>query len=155
MNVGVETYSPDEVMLIFGGYMIEGWDSITVERVSQEFKTVRGIKGSNTRVRNKNSHSTIKISCPQTSPLNEVFSSIVALDEQTGNGRLEVSLINGTGWESFSSIDAYIVGESSRGYTKDLSAREWTIECLSSKWDGGGRKSLIGSIIDSAKSLLN
>ena len=131
----VSTYAPDEVFLTFGGAVVEGWDSITVQRTSPEFKTVKGIDGKNTRVYDPNTHAVINIVCKQTSLTNQILSSVVLLDSNTHGVRLEVMLLDSSGWEVFSSQEAYVQRTPDRDYKASMGTRSWTIECLNSSWN--------------------
>lgn len=138
MFTTVKTYAPDEVYLTFGGYTVEGWNSISVKKTIPTFKTIQGIRGKNTRVRNKNSHSIIEISVDMTSDLNALFSQIVSKDTELGGAVLHISLVDKSGTEVFESIEAYVTDHANRDYDNTLSARNWTIECLESKWNSAG-----------------
>lgn len=135
MFTEINTYTPDEVFLTFGGAIVEGWETISVSRTSPEFKTVKGIRGKNTRVSDPNTHSVIQVVCNQTSITNEIFSSIVALDASSEGVRLEVMLIDSSGWEVFSSEEAYIAKTSDRQYAVTMGTRTWEIECLTARWN--------------------
>lgn len=134
----VKTYAPDEVYLTFGGYTVEGWNSISLQKQIPTFSTIQGIRGKNTRIRNKNSHSIITISCDLTSDLNSILSSIVTVDRATGGAALSLSLIDGSGGEVFSSTEAYVSDESDRTYDNTVSERKWVIECLRGRYSDKG-----------------
>jgi len=153
MFYDVKTYAPDEVFLTFGGATVEGWESITVRRSSSEFKTVKGIRGKNTRISDPNTHSTIEIACHQTSMTNQILTRVVELDVNTQGVRLEVSLKDSSGWEVFSSEEAYVLRSADRGYRVDMGTRLWTIECLNSRWGDEGGEGLLSSIFDSVSSI--
>lgn len=142
----IYTYAPDEVALTFGGYIVEGWDSITVKRSSPAFQIKRGIRGKNTRVRNRDTSAVITLVCPQTSNVNKILTDLVTQDEITGNGRLSLSLIDGSGWEVFSSSEAFVDGLADREYEANESDREWVITCLNSSSRGQNRRSIYGDI---------
>ena len=148
----VKTYAPDEVYLTFGGYIVEGWTSISVASSSPRYKTIKGIRGKNTRVKDPNSHSTITVTCHQTSMTNQVLSSIISLDENTEGVRLEVSLMDSSGFEVFSSDEAFVQKQADRQYTDDITDRSWTIECLVSRWADGKRETGIGSVLSTVSS---
>lgn len=135
MFTEVNTYTPDEVFLTFGGAIVEGWETISISRSSPEFKTIKGIRGKNTRVSDPNTHSVIQVVCNQTSITNEIFSSIVALDANNEGVRLEVMLIDSSGWEVFSSEEAYVSKTADRQYEVSMGTRAWAIECLTSRWN--------------------
>lgn len=149
----VKTYAPDDVYLTFGGYTVEGWNSITLKKRISEFRLIQGIRGKNTRVRNINTHATIEINVDMTSDLNQILSSIVSKDIATGGAVLYLSLIDKSGTEQFSSNEAYVSGEADRTYDSTLSARVWTIECLNSRFNDGGNAANNTSIFDMIGSL--
>lgn len=138
MFTTVKTYAPDEVYLTFGGYTVEGWNSISIKKTISTFRTIQGIRGKNTRVRNKNSHSIIEINVDMTSDLNALFSEIVSKDTELGGAVLHLSVIDKSGTEVFESIEAYVKDHSDRSYDDTLGARSWTIECLQASWNSAG-----------------
>lgn len=149
----VVTYSPSEVILTFGGYSVSGWDSISVTKPTKEFTVVKGIRGKNTRIRNRDSHATITLQCPQTSQVNQILTSVLFADEVTGNGRLEISLIDGSGNEVFTSSEAFVSGNADRSYSNSESDRVWTIECLVSRWGDINRSFSADNILDTIMNL--
>lgn len=149
----VRTYAPQEVILTFGGYAVEGWDSISVTRSTKEFSVVKGIRSKNTRIRNLNSHATISLQCPQTSQVNQILTHVLSVDEVTGNGKLEINLVDGSGNEVFTSSEAFIAGSADRSYGGDESERTWTIECLTSRWGDANRSFSAGNMMERIISL--
>ena len=71
MSFEVYTYSPSEVILTISGYQITGFDKISVSRNSPAFSMVKGIRGQNTRVRNRDSSCTITVDLLQTAMAND------------------------------------------------------------------------------------
>lgn len=135
MVCNVYTYSPEDVILSFGGYTVEGWNSLTIRKRLPTFSVVQGIRGKNTRVRNKNSHTTIEINVDMVSELNRVLSQIVRGDLSSGSMMLALSLVDKSGAEVFSSIQAFVADEPDRVYDNTMQSREWHIECLTSTYD--------------------
>lgn len=126
-SFSVNTYSASEVRLIIGGYQITGWESITITRSVKGFNPIRGIRGKNTRIRNTDSSATITIPLLQTSPSNDVFSSIHEQDLQFGTGRLSLTLKDGSGRSVFSSGEAYITGFPTTPMSGQFEYRPWEI----------------------------
>ncbi len=125
----VFTYRPGEVTLSVCGYVVEGWQNISVALHTSAFKQVRGIRGKNTRVRMKDTSGHIRITLNQTSITNNVFSELVQLDSKTGTARLEVVLKDNSGSSLFSSVNAYIEGFSDGNFSASQGERSWTILC--------------------------
>lgn len=122
------------MVFVIAGYSVEGWTSISVSPTSPDFTIVKGIRGKNTRVANMDKSSTLKVTVPLTNELNFVFNKIVAFDISTGNGRMNVLLKDNINGEVFESSDAFLTGESERGYMSEVSDRVWTIQCMNSRW---------------------
>jgi len=130
--MSVRSYSPNDVTLTFGGYVLTNWDSIEVKRLQPSFKMVRGIRGKNTRIRTQNTAAEITITVPTTSITNVVLSEIVEQDEILGTGRIIVSIKDVSGMEVFNTPDAFIEGQAVRSYSSDMSTRVWTLQCMTS-----------------------
>lgn len=152
----VLTYVPSLVTMLINGYQIEGWNSISIQKNVENFKQVRGIRGKNTRIRNKDTSAVITVTCPQTEYVNEVLSRAVEVDMLTGNARLEITLKDGAGATVFSTTTAYVAGWSDVSYGTSLSDNSWKIFCDESKvYVAGARNPASGIISDGIGKLTN
>lgn len=142
------TYSPSNVSLIVAGYRVVGWEKIVVRRQAPTFKVVKGIRGKNTRIRNKNSLTEVRVTVNQTSPANSVFNTIALEDFNTGNGLLSINLKDPSGSDFLHSNEAFLEGYSEVTLSGDSTDREWIFHCLSlSNTSGSGDiQSKLGSI---------
>lgn len=148
--MGIYTYSPSEVDLIVAGYRVTGWNSIAVSRSATAFTLVRGIRGKNTRTRNRDSSAVIFIDVARTSPVNTVFSEIVRQDLVYGTGRLEILLKDKNGTSLYSSNEAFIDKHPDDAFTTELNNRRWTITCQSTlDWNVGGNETAQESLFSS------
>lgn len=139
--MGIYTYSPSEVDLVVAGYRVTGWNSIAVSRSAPAFTIVRGIRGKNTRTRNRDTSAVIFIDVSRTSPVNTVFSEIVRQDLIYGTGRLEILLKDKNGTSLYSSNEAFIDKYPDDAFTTELNNRRWSITCQStSEWNIGGNE---------------
>lgn len=129
----VNTYSPTDLSLSFGGYQIAGWDSISIVRNAPSFVTVRGIRGKHTRVPSGDTSATITVSILQTSPSNDVLSEVHRQDIESGTSRLDIMLKDSSGNSVFSSDEAYIVSYPETTYSNGFEYRSWTIYCQTTK----------------------
>lgn len=125
----VTTYSPQDVKLVIGGYTIVGWDSITISRLQETFKVIRGIRGKHTRASSGDTSATLTVSLVQTSPSNSFLTEIHRLDEERGTGRLELTLKDNSGTSVFNSNEAYIVSYPEATNTAGIEMRNWNIFC--------------------------
>ena len=142
-------YSPQQVSLIIGGYQIAGWQSIRIVKNTPSFQSIRGIRGKNTRVINKDTSATITIPLMQTSQSNDVLSQIHEQDRQNLTGRLTIMLKDGSGQSVFSSNEAYITTFPEVAFSGDMSFHVWTLYCQStSSYHVGGNASAQNSLLD-------
>lgn len=128
------TYSPQDVVLVVAGYQVKGWESVLIKRNKQGFLPVDGIRGTNTRVRNRNTSCTLIVPILQTQQANDVFSRIHELDLENGTGRLELTLTDKGGNSVFSSTEAFITSYPETVYSGNLEYRAWTIYCNTSQF---------------------
>lgn len=131
MSYEINDYTPAEVTLTFGGYRVEGWDQISIERSSPVFRQIKGIRGKHTRVREFDSSATITFGVLQTSSTNDYLSEILRRDEEWGTGRLSILLKDKSGNSVFSSEEGYIVGYPKADFGEEIVFRPWTIFCQS------------------------
>lgn len=156
MSFSVNTYSPKDVTLAFGGYVLTGWNTINIQRTYSGFTPVDGIKNKNTRVRNTNTAATINFSCLQTGDANDLLSQIHALDLQTGAVRITLTLKDLSGSSIFTSSEAYILGYPEVVYSDSFEWRVWNIHCSTSEgWNVGGNLRPSTSLFDSALSTVS
>lgn len=153
----VSTYSPSDVSLVIGGYVLSGWDRISISRRTDSFKPVYGIRGKHTRVRSgapdtRDSSAFISITLSQESQSNDVLSEIHRQDLLQGTSRLGLTLKDASGTSIFSSHEAYIVTFANVEFANDFGTREWRIFCQTtvSKYNVGSNAQPQTSLLDTA-----
>ena len=155
----VFTYNPNEVQLSFGGYVITGWQSITITRSVNAFKPIRGIRGKHTRAKNLDTSCSITFPLLQTSMSNDVLSRIHELDIQQSTGRIELTIKDLKGTSVFSSREAYILGYPEVTFSGDFEYRSWTLFCQTTgSYTVGGNAQTINifsDIFSSASGIAN
>jgi len=153
----VYTYSPQDVKLVICGYIVEDWVRISIDRNSPVFRQIRGIRGKNTRVKNRDTSAVIALEALMVGQVNDVLSEIVLQDSILNTGRLEVGLIDTSGRSVFTTVESFVEGYPSVTFSADIETRTWRIMCNST--DGayvvGGNSKPITSLFDSALELFN
>jgi len=149
----IYTYSPSDIMLTVSGYTITGFDRIAVQRNSPPFKQIKGIRGQNTRVRNRDTSCTVTVDLIQTSLANDVLSELLDKDLQTNSVRLSLSLTDTLGNSKIESSECYVSTFPELVFTNDIQLRRWTLTCLStSTFNTAGNARLGGnSFMDAVK----
>lgn len=151
MAFEVYTYSPSEVVLDISGYIITGFDRISVNRNSPPFRMMKGIRGLNTRVRNRDTSCTITVDILQTALANDVLSELITRDLESNSIRLNLSLTDTLGSSKIESSNAYIENFPQTTFANDIEYRRWTITCLSTDfYNVGGNAKLGGNAFTDA-----
>lgn len=149
MAFEVNTYSPSEILLFVSGYQITGFDKISVSRNSPAFQIVKGIRGQNTRQRNRDTSCTVSVDIIQTSLVNDVLTQILEQDLRTNSARLTLDLTDGLGSSKIVSRECFIEGYPEALYSNDIVYRKWNLICLSTDlFRVGGNAKLSNSSFD-------
>lgn len=147
----VNTYSPKDVILTVGGYQLTGWQNISISRSVKSFTVIRGIRGKNTRIPNRDFSATINISLLQTSQSNDVLSTILIADEENGTARIALTLKDKSGNSVFSSNEAFITGFPTAIYSGQFEYRNWELFCqTTSTYNVGGNGQSVSGIVNNA-----
>ena len=125
------TYAPSEVVLLIAGFQVIDLVSVKLNWNTERFSVVKGIRGKNTRVRNKDTGAVIEIDVLQTSITNDVFSQIVTLDEKSQVGNLSVSLKDNSGSTVVVSSNAFLASYPNFELKDVLQPRTWKLVLLS------------------------
>lgn len=147
----VMTYSPSDVKLIVSGYLVAGWETISISRVSQGFQPIPGIRGKDTRSKNPKTSAILSVTTVMTSQSNDVFSYIHDRDLEYGTGRLVITLKDNSGRSVFSSNEGFIRGFPETVFSGNAEYRAWEIYCQSTEsYYIGGNSRPVNSIFSNA-----
>lgn len=154
------TYMPHKIEFKVCDFTISGIVNIDVRFNERPFRTVRGIKGRNTRVFNADRSCTITLSLLQTTTSNYVFSDLLNNDITRNNVRLDILLKDLEGGSVLQSDQAFVTGFPDYGYSDELQDRTWVIECLTyttSTLEGNSKSAqdLLSSSLDAASSFVD
>ena len=150
MAFEINTFSPSDINLTVSGYRIVGFERISVNKNSPSFQIVKGIRGKNSRTRNRDTSCTITVDIIQTSLANDVLSQILEEDLRTNSGRLNLYLTDGLGSSKIESKECFIEGHPEIVYSDNIAYRRWTLVCLSTDiFRVGGNAKLSASAFDS------
>lgn len=127
----INTFNPSSTTLLLSNHKVHGITEIAVKKNSTTFEIVKGIRGKNTRRRNRDSSCVISVSLIQTSTSNDVLSEIVALDKEQGTGQITLLLKDISGSTLIKSDNAFIEDYPEATFQENISMRTWNIYCLS------------------------
>jgi len=135
------TYDPAKVVVSFGGNLIGGFADgtfVMAERSEDAFTVVVGSGGEGARVFSNNKSGTVTLTLMGSSSSNDILTSIAKVDEllKTGIGPLFIKDLGGT--TLVSAQNSWIKKPASIEFGKELSNREWVLECENLDLSGGG-----------------
>jgi hypothetical protein len=131
-NPLVTSFDPKKVIIIFGGMPIDGYaDGAFAEIAANSadgFTKQVGADGEVARAQsNDNTHS-LTITLMQSSLSNQALSTIRNTDKLTGKSLLPLSITDMNGGSLFTWPQAWIHGDPTWGYGKELSERQWVLD---------------------------
>ena len=147
----VYTYIPEKVEVNICGWKLSGVKTVSVSQEPQ-FKTLKGIRGKNTKVFLNNNNAVVQIDILQTSPTNDVLSELLYADIAQNNVRIDFSLFDTMGTTGVSSNNAFIAGQPETTFNEGVGVRRWTIELLDyTRYNIGGNSLRSANIFDIIK----
>ena len=119
---GVKTYDPTLVSGIFGGAILQSWNSITVEVTEDRFTFTKGTTGEVTRTKNPVMMANITVNLPQTSEDNAIFSAF----EVAGN-TISCMVVDRGGRSIHVVPQGTFTKPATAEYGREAGEREWVI----------------------------
>ncbi len=130
--MSVYTYDPSQVLVTVGGAMISGFTDgsfVKVARDEDAYSKVVGADGQVSRAKNANTSGSVTITLKQTSASNDVLSALAAADEVGNAGLVPILIKDLLGATLASSPDAWIKKLPDMDLAKEVSDREWALDC--------------------------
>ena len=125
------TYIPSKVDIEISGYKVSGHISVSVTLDTPAFRTIKGIRGRNTRVRTKSTSGVLRLEVLQTSQANDVFSEMLYKDIASGTGRQVIKIKDNSGSSLLFTDNAYIESFPELSFSMQAGTRVWVFNCLS------------------------
>jgi len=141
------TFAPDDIVLVINDYRITDFADgtfIDINKNSQPFRQVRGIRGKHTRVHTRDRSGTIRFRLLQTSNQNDILSQLAYEDDLNMTGLLLVTLRDVGGQTALQFGNAYLDGNPNISYQGgQTTAREWVVpfEFITTYNVGGNERS--------------
>lgn len=144
----VRTYDPKKVVLTVGGVPIGGFADgtfIMVERTNDTFTKVSGADGIVSRAKANDFSGSITVTLAQTSPSNDVLQALATADELSNSGVVPVQCKDVSGRSTHFSAFAWIRKPPAAEYGKEISNREWALDCADLVMAHGGNADAVTS----------
>lgn len=126
----MQTYSPEDVILSIGGYLMSGYADgsfITVERETDAYTKLVGADGEVSRTRSANRSGALTLTLKQTSDGNRILGTFLASDETDDSGVFDCFLKDNLGNTLFTG-EGWIRKPPAMEYGSEESNREWGID---------------------------
>lgn len=128
----VRTYDPLAIVVTLGENIITGFADgtfVNAERASDSFTKTVGASGEVARTRSRDKSGSITLTLMASSQANDLLTALYLEDELLGTGTrpLMVKDLNGT--TLCSAINCWVKKPASVEFGKDLSNREWALDC--------------------------
>ena len=139
--MSLSTYDSSKVAVIIGGAIMEGFADgtfVNVERDEDSFSKITGVDGRTSRARTGNRAGKITITLQQTSPSNNILTGFVEEDEISSNAIKPILIKDGLGSTVIASGAGWVLKPANVEYGKEISNREWIIDCADLKMLVGG-----------------
>lgn len=136
----LKTYSPDRIKILVGAHVVTGTADGTFVNITQMTDGVSseaGAYGDVARAMSLDPRHTITITLQQTSRSNDVLSAYADADRISGgNGAVPVAITDLRGGTLFAGT-GWVVKKADKGFAKELTANEWTLEAVGTFTNGG------------------
>jgi hypothetical protein len=126
----LHTYDPRSVLIAFGGFPIVGFADgtfLNVVRNNDMWSEVVGASGETARAKSNDKSGLATLTLMQTSPSNDVLSSLALQDENLNTGVRPLLVKDGLGTTTLFSATGYIKKVADAGFAKEVGTREWSI----------------------------
>ena len=128
----LKTYSPDDVSIVVGGFLLQSWDECNGEYDEDKNSYKAGTTGEVTRVKNLNELATLTLILPQTSVDNLSLNALAL-----ANAVFSISVIDMGGTLVALMPEATVQKPAGFGYKKESTPREWTFKGKMKQVGGG------------------
>ncbi len=129
--MSVKTYNPADVVIVFAGVTIDGFDDgtfLTIGRDNPSFVSGTGSSGEGWRAKSNDKAGTATVTLLQMSAANDALSALLALDEASGDGIGPLLVKDNSGTSLYSAATAWIEKPSDGEFARSKSSREWVIK---------------------------
>ena len=135
-------YDPTKVTVLIGGlYTVAGFADgtfVTASRTNQTWNLISGASGEHSRSKNQDKSGTFELTLMQTSATNNILSQYMLLDENSGQGKFPIAILDDVGTTIVEATQAWVQQPPSVEYGKELGDRTWTLEAGSIEFYVGG-----------------
>lgn len=137
------TYDPKMVQVIFDGNPITGFADgtfVNIEWDEDAWNKVTGADGLVSRAKTNNYSGAVTVTLLSTSLGNDVLNSVARRDRRNSTGATTLLVKDASGRTVWSAENAWIRQLPAQEFSKEISEREWIIDCANLSGDIGGNQ---------------
>lgn len=156
---GLLSYAPSEVTITMAGlYSVTGFAEGTFVKIvkdTQQITTVRAMDGSMSRIKSPDKGWKIEISLAQSSPANDILSTLWNVDNVTGMGKFPLMIKDGSGSTMFMAATSWVEELPDIVFSNQMEVRTWRLAATDVLVNVGGNDTNdLGSILGLTSSAL-
>ncbi len=139
--MGLHTYNPKEVVVIYGGLILTGFgdsDFISAEREADDWSDYAGVDGEVTRSAMNDPRVTITLTLSQASASNKILSDSRQADLESGTGAKDLLIRDLRGDTMLYCSSVWIQAPPSIAFGREAGSREWTLRGIEAERVDGG-----------------
>lgn len=143
--MAVTVYDPGRIIVTLGEFRLTGFADgtfVAAERNTDTFSMKVGADGEVTRGRSRDRTGTITLTLLGSSPSNDFLSSLIKEDEKFGTGARPLQIVDLEGTTLVNAPVCWVKKPARYEAGKELSDREWTLDCAELSPDIGGNNEL-------------
>lgn len=129
--MAVHTYAPDQVTVVFGPVVLEGFapDSLVAVEYEEDLWTKQvGADGHVARSKTNNATARVTVRLMQTSMSNDMLSAIAQLDRHANEGVFPLMIKDNSGRSLHVAESAWITRPPNSEYAREAGTREWAFD---------------------------
>lgn len=129
--MAVDTHDPKDIIFTVNGKIISDFPKgtfLTVERDEDSFSFQPNVDGGGTRSMNHNRAGKFIFTLARNSDSNQILSTLMLIDEQTGAGTFSVLVKDNRGSSLHAAETAWVVKPAKAEYADEATGREWTLQ---------------------------
>lgn len=126
-----KTYDPKQIIVIYGGFQLSGFQDgtfLNVDMNEDAFSLTVGADGEPVRSKSNNNSALMTLTLQQSSASNDVLSGFYNADRLSNSGQQPILIKDGSGTTLYSSDAAWVKKAAASEFGNEAGGREWQLE---------------------------
>ena len=140
--MSLHTYSPEDITILLAGVIpVEGYVEgtfVSIQKDLPPFTSSHTADGTMSRVHRPSASYTVRLALMATSPINDVLTKLMQIDELTKMGKFPILIKDELGTSFFFSATSWVEAPPNLTYDNGMGERDWLIKCSQASVNFGG-----------------